>query len=53
MAKADAETLKTAYCTYRDFGHKQVLQGDKAVIAEAEVAKMSTQVEQIWREYME
>ncbi len=53
MSKADAETLKNAYCTYRDFGHKQVLQGDKAVIAEAEVAKMSAQVEQIWHEYME
>ncbi|MCK9397092.1 MAG: bifunctional [glutamate--ammonia ligase]-adenylyl-L-tyrosine phosphorylase/[glutamate--ammonia-ligase] adenylyltransferase [Methylobacter sp.] len=53
MSKANAETLKNAYCTYRDFGHKQVLQGDKAVIAEAEVAKMSAQVERIWHEYME
>ncbi len=53
MSQADAELLKVAYCTYRDFGHKQVLQGDKAVIAEAEVAKMSAQVEQIWHEYME
>ena len=53
MSKADVETLKAAYCTYRDFGHKQVLQGDKAVIAEAEVAKMSAQVEQIWHDYME
>jgi glutamate-ammonia-ligase adenylyltransferase len=53
ISKADEEMLKNAYCTYRDFGHKQVLQGDKAVIAEAEVAKMSAQVEQIWHEYME
>jgi glutamate-ammonia-ligase adenylyltransferase len=53
MSQADAELLKAAYCTYRDFGHKQVLQGDKAVIAEAEVAKMSAQVEQIWHDYME
>jgi len=53
MSQADAELLKAAYCTYRDFGHKQVLQGDKAVIAEVEVAKMSAQVEQIWHEYME
>lgn len=52
ISQANAETLKNAYCTYRDFGHKQVLQGDKAVIAEAEVAKMSAQVEQIWHEYM-
>ena len=53
IAKDYAESLKTAYCTYRDVGHKLVLQGDKAVIAEAEVAKMSAQVEQIWHEYME
>ncbi|WP_340120956.1 bifunctional [glutamate--ammonia ligase]-adenylyl-L-tyrosine phosphorylase/[glutamate--ammonia-ligase] adenylyltransferase [Methylobacter svalbardensis] len=53
MAKADAETLKNAYCIYRDFGHKQVLQEDKAVIAEAEVVKISAQVERIWHEYME
>ncbi len=53
MSKADEEILKNAYCTYRDFGHKQVLQGDKAIIAEAEVTKMSAQVERIWHEYME
>jgi [glutamine synthetase] adenylyltransferase / [glutamine synthetase]-adenylyl-L-tyrosine phosphorylase len=53
MSKADVETLKAAYCAYRDFGHKRVLQGDKAVIAETEVAKMSAQVERIWHDYME
>ncbi|MDO9168693.1 MAG: bifunctional [glutamate--ammonia ligase]-adenylyl-L-tyrosine phosphorylase/[glutamate--ammonia-ligase] adenylyltransferase [Methylobacter sp.] len=53
MSQADEKTLKNAYCTYRDFGHKQVLQGDKAVIAEVEVAKISAQVEQIWHKYME
>lgn len=52
MSQADGQTLKAAYCTYRDFGHKQVLQGDKAIIAEAEVAKMSAEVERIWHEYM-
>jgi [glutamine synthetase] adenylyltransferase / [glutamine synthetase]-adenylyl-L-tyrosine phosphorylase len=44
----DAETLKTAYCTYRDVGHKQVLQGDKAVIDESEVGGMQKQVKGIW-----
>ncbi|MFU8789292.1 MAG: bifunctional [glutamate--ammonia ligase]-adenylyl-L-tyrosine phosphorylase/[glutamate--ammonia-ligase] adenylyltransferase [Methylobacter sp.] len=53
MSEDDAKLLKAAYCTYRDFGHKQVLQGDKAVIAEAEVAKISAGVERIWRGYME
>jgi glutamate-ammonia-ligase adenylyltransferase len=53
MSQDQAETLKTAYCSYRDAGHKRILQGDKAVIAEAEVAKVSAEVERIWREYME
>lgn len=47
------DTLKAAYCTYRDMGHKQVLQGDTAVIDEAEVADLRTQVEAIWQEMME
>jgi [glutamine synthetase] adenylyltransferase / [glutamine synthetase]-adenylyl-L-tyrosine phosphorylase len=49
----EAETLKTAYCTYRDYGHKQVLQGDKAVIDEAEVDGLKRQVEGIWHKVME
>ena len=53
MSRKTAETLKTAYCTYRDYGHKLVLQGDRALIDEAEVVEMSTQVEQIWHEFME
>jgi glutamate-ammonia-ligase adenylyltransferase len=52
MSKTDAETLKAAYCTYRDVGHKLVLQGDKAVIAVDEATKMSAQVEKIWLKYM-
>jgi glutamate-ammonia-ligase adenylyltransferase len=53
MPQDQAQALKTAYCSYRDAGHKRVLQGDKAVIAEAEVAKVSAEVEQIWHKYME
>ncbi|MFI3187026.1 MAG: bifunctional [glutamate--ammonia ligase]-adenylyl-L-tyrosine phosphorylase/[glutamate--ammonia-ligase] adenylyltransferase [Methylococcaceae bacterium] len=53
MTKSDAELLKAAYCTYRDAGHKRVLQGNKPVIAEAEVAKISAEVEQIWHDYMD
>ncbi len=53
MSKAESETLKAAYCTYRDYGHKLVLQGERAVINEAEVAEMSKQIEQIWHEFME
>jgi glutamate-ammonia-ligase adenylyltransferase len=53
ITKTDEQLLKAVYCTYRDVGHKRVLQGDKAVIAETEVAKMSGQVERIWHDYME
>jgi glutamate-ammonia-ligase adenylyltransferase len=53
ISKHTADTLKTAYCAYRDLGHKQVLQGDTVVIDEAEVADLRTQVEQIWQAMME
>lgn len=53
ISKTNAEILKTAYCTYRDYGHKLVLQGERAVIDESEVVEMRTQVEQIWHDYME
>jgi glutamate-ammonia-ligase adenylyltransferase len=53
MTKTEAESLKAAYCTYRDYGHKQVLQGERAVINEAEVVELSKQVEQIWHDFME
>jgi len=53
MTKTQAETLKMAYCTYRDYGHKLVLQEEKAIINEAEVAELSKQVEQIWHDLME
>jgi glutamate-ammonia-ligase adenylyltransferase len=52
MSEKVAKTLKTAYCTYRDYGHKLVLQGDRALIDEAEVVEMSAQVEQIWHDFM-
>ncbi|MDD1628683.1 MAG: bifunctional [glutamate--ammonia ligase]-adenylyl-L-tyrosine phosphorylase/[glutamate--ammonia-ligase] adenylyltransferase, partial [Methylococcaceae bacterium] len=53
ISKTEAETLKAAYCTYRNYGHKQVLQGERAVINEAEVVELSKQVEQIWHDFME
>ncbi|MBM4206745.1 MAG: bifunctional [glutamate--ammonia ligase]-adenylyl-L-tyrosine phosphorylase/[glutamate--ammonia-ligase] adenylyltransferase [Gammaproteobacteria bacterium] len=48
LSQADALTLKTAFCTYRDIGHKQVLQGDKAVIDESEVHNLWEQVQGVW-----
>ena len=53
MSKAVAQSLKTAYCTYRDTGHKLVLQGERAIVNEAEVVEISRQVEQIWQDFME
>ncbi len=53
MTETEAELLKTAYCTYRDFGHKLVLQGDKAVIDKNEVSVLQQQVERIWQRIME
>jgi [glutamine synthetase] adenylyltransferase / [glutamine synthetase]-adenylyl-L-tyrosine phosphorylase len=49
----EAETLKNAYCTYRDTGHKQVLQGDKALVNASEVEEMKQQVETIWQKVMQ
>ncbi|MGZ8096624.1 MAG: bifunctional [glutamate--ammonia ligase]-adenylyl-L-tyrosine phosphorylase/[glutamate--ammonia-ligase] adenylyltransferase, partial [Methylosarcina sp.] len=53
MSKENADLLRAAYCLYRDYGHKLVLQGDRAVIDQIEVAALSRQVGQIWHEYME
>jgi glutamate-ammonia-ligase adenylyltransferase len=53
MSKTEAETLKAAYCTYRDTGHKLVLQGERTVVDEADVVETSKQVEQIWQDFME
>ncbi|MDP2903190.1 MAG: bifunctional [glutamate--ammonia ligase]-adenylyl-L-tyrosine phosphorylase/[glutamate--ammonia-ligase] adenylyltransferase [Methylovulum sp.] len=50
---ATAETLKAAYCRYRDYGHKQVLQGGRAIINEADVTGIRAQVKQIWHGIME
>jgi glutamate-ammonia-ligase adenylyltransferase len=52
ISQHTADTLKAAYCAYRDIGHKQVLQGDTVVIDEDEVTELRTQVEQIWQVIM-
>ena len=53
MSKDHADALKTAYCTYRDVGHKRVLQGERALIDADQVRELSEQVEQIWQDFME
>ncbi|WP_394753185.1 bifunctional [glutamate--ammonia ligase]-adenylyl-L-tyrosine phosphorylase/[glutamate--ammonia-ligase] adenylyltransferase [Crenothrix sp.] len=53
MAPDVAKTLKTAYCTYRDQSHKLALQGDTAIVDEAQVTELSLKVEHIWHTFME
>jgi glutamate-ammonia-ligase adenylyltransferase len=47
-----AKQLTQAYCTLRDYGHKRVLQGDKALIDEQELLELREQVAQLWQNIM-
>jgi len=53
MGKEDAQLLKNAYCQYRNYGHRQVLQGKRAVASNNEFVELRTQVEKIWHDYMD
>lgn len=53
MTQDDAATLKKAYCSYRDYGHHQVLQGESAIASEAEFSELRAQVDNIWHRFME
>ena len=48
ISQAEADTLKTAFCTYRVIGHKQVLQGDKALIDVDVISGLREKVQGIW-----
>jgi glutamate-ammonia-ligase adenylyltransferase len=48
ISKELGDSLKIAYCAYRDTGHKRVLQGDKALIAAENFVQLREQVTQIW-----
>jgi glutamate-ammonia-ligase adenylyltransferase len=52
IAEADAKVLKNAYCTYRDAGHKRVLQGDKAIIQAQNFVDLREKISQIWQTTM-
>ncbi len=45
-------TLKDAYCQYRDFGHHQVLQGERAMAKKDDFVEIRSQVEKIWHDCM-
>jgi glutamate-ammonia-ligase adenylyltransferase len=53
ITETDAALLKQAYCSYRDYGHHQVLQGLSAKAHGDEFAELRAQVERIWHEFME
>ncbi len=52
ISETDAKILTMAYCTYRDAGHKRVLQGDKTIINAQEFIELREQVTQIWQAMM-
>ena len=48
LSSDNADILKKAYCQYRDYGHQQALQGNKAMIKPDEFVETRRQVENIW-----
>ena len=44
--------LKNAYCEYRDYGHHQVLQGERAMANKDDFVEIRSQVEKIWHDCM-
>lgn len=53
MTVAEAMVLKQAYTGYRDYGHHQVLQGEKAMATAEQFAEYRAQVDELWRKFME
>lgn len=49
MLPEQAEMLKTAYCAYRDSGHKEALQGSSAVVENTEFVEFRREIAQIWQ----
>ncbi len=49
----DAKFLKDAYCQYRNYGHRQVLQGKQALANNNEFVELRAQVEKLWHDYMD
>ncbi len=52
ISDAQAATLSQAYCEYRDFGHHQVLQGERALARKDDFVEIRSQVEKIWHDCM-
>jgi glutamate-ammonia-ligase adenylyltransferase len=52
FSNEQAQQLKAAYCLYRDVGHEQVLQGEKAVADETRFTEQRAFVEKLWTDIM-
>ncbi len=53
ISKDNAELLKEAYCQYRNFGHRQVLQGKKAELRNEYFVETRANVERLWHDLMD
>ena len=52
FSQAQAKLLTKAYCAYRNFGHRQVLQGETVIVDAEAVAELSQKVAQVWQEIL-
>lgn len=53
MSSDEAAMLKKAYCSYRDYGHHQVLQGESATASIEQFQDLRTEVDKLWQQFME
>ncbi len=52
LSQEYVSTLKQAYCIFRDRGHKEALQGKKAIVEQGELVEIRQQVAGIWQAVM-
>ncbi len=53
ISKDNAALLQNAFCQYRDYGHRQVLQGKPAEATSEQFVEIRSQVEQLWHDFMD
>ncbi len=53
LTQEDADILTRAYYLYRSYGHRQVLQGQKAVLDSDQFDCTKPEIERLWDQYME
>jgi len=52
LTQEQASTLEAAYCLFRDRGHKEALQGNKAMIPQGDLLEIRAAVVEIWILFM-